>query len=60
MSLDESVEVLDDPQSIVVLVNRPRVEAEAEPEEEIDADAEETTIEEPELISRKRSEDTEE
>ena len=60
MSLDETVELLDDPQSIVVLVNRPRVEAEAEPEEEIDADAEETTIDEPELISRKRSEDTEE
>ncbi len=60
LTLDETVEVLDDPQTIVVLVNRPRVEAEAEPEEEIEGDVEETAIEEPELITRKRGEDTEE
>lgn len=60
LSLDETVEVLDDPQTIVVLVNRPRVEAEAEPEEDIEGDVEETAIEEPELISRKRGEDAEE
>lgn len=60
MSLDETVEVLDDLQTIVVLLNRPRVEAEAEPEEEIEGDVEEAAIEEPELITRKRGEDTEE
>ena len=60
LSLDETVEVLDDLQTIVVLLNRPRVEAEAEPEEEIEGDVEEAAIEEPELITRKRGEDTEE
>ena len=60
MSLDENVEVLDDLQTIVVLLNRPRVEAEAEPEEEIEGDVEEAAIEEPELITRKRGEDAEE
>ncbi len=60
MSLDETVEVLDDLQTIVVLLNRPRVEAEAEPEEEIEGDVEEAAIEEPELITRKRGEDTDE
>lgn len=60
LPLNDGVEVLDDPQTIVVLVNRPRVEAEAEPEEDEAGDAEETTIDEPELISRKRGEDAEE
>lgn len=60
LSLDETVEVLDDLQTIVVLLNRPRVEAEAEPEEEIEGDVEEAAIEEPELITRKRGDDTDE
>lgn len=60
LSLDEAVEVLDDLQTIVVLVNRPRVEAEEEPGEDEDADEEETAIDEPELITRKRGEDEEE
>lgn len=60
LSLDEAVEVLDGLQTIVVLVNRPKVEAEAEPGEDEDTDEEETAIDEPELISRKRGEDEEE
>lgn len=60
VSIDETVEVLDDLQTVVVLVSRPRVEAEPEPEEEIEGDVEETPIEEPELITRKRGEDAEE
>ena len=60
LSLDDGVELLDDPRTIVVLISRPRVEAEAEPGEDVAGDVDETAVDEPELITRKRSEDTDE
>ncbi len=60
LSLDDGVEMLDAPQTIVVLVNRPRVETEAELGEDVAGDVDETAVDEPELISRKRGEDADE
>ena len=59
--LAEGIELLDDPQTMITLVSRPKVEAEPTPEEEAEEAVEgEVAIEEPEVISRKRDEDEEE
>jgi large subunit ribosomal protein L25 len=63
LSVAEGIEMLDDRQTIVVLVNAPKVEVEPTPEEAeeaeegVEAAEEETAAEEPELISRRRGEE---